>query len=131
MDENVEKVLDGSKSGYVKIANDVVATIVGLATTEVSGVAGMSGGIAGGIAELLGRKNLTKGVKVDMGEQEVNIDVHVIMEFGVTIPHVARNVQKNVKTTVESMTGLRVPSINVHVQGVMFPQGSTPSLKAE
>ncbi|MCL2678012.1 MAG: Asp23/Gls24 family envelope stress response protein [Clostridiales bacterium] len=131
MEENAEKVLEGSKAGFIKIANDVVATIVGLATTEVNGIAGMSGGIAGGIAELLGRKNLTKGVKVDISDKEVSIDVHVIMEFGVTIPQVAHNVQQNVKNTVESMTGLKVPYINVHVQGVMFPQGAPPALKSE
>ena len=72
--------------GTVKISDDVVSIISGLAATEVKGVAGMSGGIAGGIAELLGRKNQSKGVKVTIGEKQVNIDLYVVMEYGVKKP---------------------------------------------
>ena len=130
-DTTMENVLEDSKIGTVKIANDVVATIVGLAATEVAGIAGMSGGIAGGIAELLGKKNLTKGVKIDATEDQVQIDLYVIMDFGVTIPDVALAVQENVKKTVETMTGLSVSAINVHIQGVMFPQGHPAITKPE
>jgi uncharacterized alkaline shock family protein YloU len=108
--------------GTIKITNEVVAIIAGLAATEIEGVAGMSGGIAGGIAELLGRKNLSKGVKVEVGEKEAAVDLYIVVNFGVRIPDVAIRVQENVKRAIESMTGLRVVEVNVHVQGVVFPQ---------
>lgn len=104
--------------GSVKISDDVVAIIAGLAATEVKGVAGMSGGIAGGIAELLGRKNLSKGVKVTIGEKEVTVDLYIVVEFGVKIPDVAWEVQDKVKKAIETMTGLNVVDVNIHVQGV-------------
>ncbi|HHX50474.1 MAG TPA: Asp23/Gls24 family envelope stress response protein [Clostridia bacterium] len=112
--------------GSIRIADEVVAVIAGLAATEVEGVAGMSGGIAGGIAEMLGRKNLAKGVKVEVGEKEAAVDIHVIVEFGVRIPDVALNIQQSVKKAIESMTGLKVVETNVHVQGVSFPQIERP-----
>ncbi|HHW14198.1 MAG TPA: Asp23/Gls24 family envelope stress response protein [Firmicutes bacterium] len=111
-----------SELGTIRIANEVVGIIAGLAATEVEGVAGMSGGLAGGIAEILGRKNLSKGVKVEVGEKEAAADLFIITEYGVEIPEVAAKVQENVKRAVESMTGLNVVEVNVHVQGVHFPQ---------
>ncbi|GAF27310.1 Asp23/Gls24 family envelope stress response protein [Neomoorella thermoacetica] len=108
--------------GTIKIANEVVAIIAGLAATEIEGVAGMSGGIAGGITELLGRKNLAKGVKVEVGEKEAAVDLYIVVNFGVRIPDVAIKVQENVKKAIEGMTGLQVVEVNVHVQGVVFPQ---------
>ena len=111
----------GREGGSVRIADDVVAIIAGLAATEVPGVAGMSGGIAGGIAEMLGRKNLSKGVKVEVGETEAAVDIHVIVAYNVRIPEVAIQIQENVKKAIETMTGLKVVEVNVHVQGVAFP----------
>lgn len=121
---NSEKMLETKSegTGSIKIADEVVAIIAGLAATEVDGVAGMSGGIAGGIAEMLGRKNLSKGVKVEVGEKEAAVDIYVIVEFGVRIPDVALNIQQGVKQAIEGMTGLKVVEVNVHVQGVVFPQ---------
>lgn len=111
--------------GSIRIADEVVAVIAGLAATEIKGVAGMSGGLAGGIAEMLGRKNLGKGVKVEVGEQEAAVDMFVIVEYGIKIPEVALQIQESVKTAIESMTGLVVVEVNVHVQGVSFPQHDT------
>lgn len=108
--------------GSVKIANEVVAIIAGLAATEVEGVAGMSGGITGGITEMLGMKNLSKGVKVEVGEKECAIDLFVIVEYGSKISLVAESIQQNVKDTVETMTGLNVIEVNVSVQGVNIPK---------
>ena len=103
----------------IKIADDVVAIIAGKAVSEVSGVSGMAGGFAGGITEVLsGKKNLTKGIKVDVNENQVKIDVNIIVEYGVRIPDVAFEIQNRVKKAVETMTGLKVLSVNVHVQGV-------------
>ncbi len=112
--ENVE----GSNDG-IKISNDVVAVIAGVAVSEVPGVASMSGGFAGGITEVLsGKKNLSRGIKVDADEKDVKIDVNIIVEYGSRIPDVAFEIQNRVKKAVESMTGLKVLEVNVHVQGV-------------
>jgi uncharacterized alkaline shock family protein YloU len=128
-DSIVETAVDNS--GTVKIANDVVATIASLAAVEVSGVAGMSGGVVGGIVELLGKKNMTKGVKVEVGTEKADLDIYIVVEFGVAIQKVAQDVQNSVKTAVETMTGLKADIINIHVQGVTFPQGHPASGKAE
>ena len=117
----VEKTLEGGTSGSIKIANDVVATIAGLSASDVPGVAGMSGGITGGIAEMLGRKNLTKGIKVEVGDTETDIDIFCVVEYGYAITKVASDVQEKVKNAVESMTGLACRTINIHIQGVAFP----------
>lgn len=106
--------------GSIRISDEVVAVIAGLAASEVEGVAGMSGGIAGGIAEMLGRKNLAKGVKVEVGEKEAAIDLFTVVHYGVRIPDVALEIQQRVKEAVERMTGLKVVEVNVHVQGVAF-----------
>ena len=103
----------------IKIADDVVSIIAGKAVSEISGVAGMAGGFAGGISEVFsGKKNLSKGIKVDVGEKEVKIDVNIIVEYGARIPDVAFEIQNRVKKAVETMTGLTVSEVNVHVQGV-------------
>lgn len=117
--------------GTIKIANEVVAIIAGLAATEVEGVAGMSGGVVGGIAEMLGRKNLSKGVKVEVGDKETAIDIFVIIDYGSSIPDVAWQIQDNVKQAIESMTGLGVVEINVHVQGVHFEEEEEPEEEPE
>lgn len=109
---------ESEEFGSVKIADDVVSIIAGLASTEVKGVAGMSGGIVGGIAELLGKKNLSKGIKVQVAEKEVTVDLYIVVEYGVKIPDVAWEIQEKVKKAIESMTGLDVVEINIHVQGV-------------
>ncbi|MGI6364854.1 MAG: Asp23/Gls24 family envelope stress response protein [Bacillota bacterium] len=111
-------VLSEQSHGTIRIADEVVSIIAGLATLEVAGIAGMSGGFVGGIAEILGKRNLSKGVKVAVGETETAIDLYVITDYGVSIPDVAKAVQKNVKTAIENMTGLEVVQVNVHVQGI-------------
>ncbi|MDW7740182.1 MAG: Asp23/Gls24 family envelope stress response protein [Bacillota bacterium] len=108
--------------GVVRIADEVVSIIAGLAAADIEGVASMSGGIAGGIAEVLGRRNLSKGVKVEVGTEEAKIDIFLIVDYGVRIPDVAWDIQESVKNAVETMTGLRVTQVNVHVQGIQFPQ---------
>ena len=103
----------------IQISNDVIAVIAGVAVSEVSGVAAMVGGFAGGISEVFsGKKNLAKGIKVDSTETEAKIDVNIIVEYGSRIPDVAYEIQNRVKKAVESMTGLNVLEVNVHVQGV-------------
>ncbi|MFB0841981.1 Asp23/Gls24 family envelope stress response protein [Paenibacillus oleatilyticus] len=109
-----------TEMGTIQIAPEVIEIIAGMATVEVPGVAGMSGGFAGDIAEFLGRKNMSKGVKVEVGQREAAIDVSVIIEFGTRIPEVASAVQHNVKQAIESMTGLSVVQVNVHIHDVIF-----------
>lgn len=112
--------------GNVRIADEVVAIIAGLAATEVEGVAGMSGGLAGGIAELLGKRNLSKGVKVEVGDREAAVDLFLVVNYGASIPEVALNVQRNVSRAIGSMTGLSVVEVNVHIQGVHFQVEEKP-----
>jgi len=116
--------IDDPEFGQIKIADEVVGVIAGLAATEVPGVAGMSGGIAGGIAEMLGRKNLSKGVKVEVGEKEAAVDLFIIVEYGAKIPDVSWQIQESVKKAIETMTGLNVVEVNIHVQGVNMDKES-------
>lgn len=106
--------------GSIRVADEVVKIIAGLAATEVSGVVGMSSGVVGGIAEMLGRKNMSKGVKVEVGEKEAAVDMFVVVEYGTRIPDVAAKIQENVKKAIENMTGLSVVEVNVNIQGVAF-----------
>lgn len=115
--------------GTIQIAPEVIEVIAGLAAIEVKGVAGMSGGFAGGIAELLGRKNLSKGVKVEVGQREAAVDVSIIVEYGYKIPEIASSIQSNVKRSIEMMTGLHVVEVNVHIHDVHFK--STEKLDEE
>jgi len=111
----------GDDVGHVRISDEVVGVIAGIAATEVEGVVGMAGGLVGGITEMLGRRNLAKGVRVEVGEREAAVDLYIIVEYGVRIPRVAQQVQENVKRALESMTGLEVVGVNIHIQGVAFP----------
>ena len=124
-----EEVVETENEG-IKIANDVVASIAGIAVSEVPGVFGMAGGIAGGISEVFsGKKNLSKGIRVEVGEKETKIDVNIIVEYGVRIPDVAFEIQNRVKKAVEAMTGLNVVSVNVHVQGVKTTEEQTAEIE--
>ena len=129
MEENneVNVVEEVKEAEGIKISNDVIAVIAGVAASEVPGVATMVGGLTGGLTEALkGKKNLAKGIKVDATEATAKIDVNIIVEYGSRIPDVAFEIQNRVKKSVESMTGLKVTEVNVHVQGV-----NTESLNAE
>ena len=118
-EEVKEEVVSVENGNEVRIADEVVAVISGIAVSEISGVAEMAGGFAGGITEVLsGKKNLAKGIKVEVGDKETKIDVNIIVDYGVRIPDVAFEIQNRVKKAVESMTGLNVVEVNVHVQGV-------------
>ncbi len=113
-------IIKGNAHGSIRISEEVVKIIAGLAATEVPGVAGMSGGLAGGIVEKLGKKNLSRGVKAEVGEKEAMIDIYVIIDYGAQIQEVALQIQNSVKNAVESMTGLKVLDVNVNVQGISF-----------
>ena len=120
MEDNITNEID---MGIIKISDEVVAVIAGLACSEVKGIVGISSGIVGGITQILGgKKNLSKGVKVNVGENDATIDIYIVVEYGAKIPEVASEVQSNVKRAVEAMTGLTVSSINIFVQNVYLPK---------
>ncbi|MBP3801014.1 MAG: Asp23/Gls24 family envelope stress response protein [Clostridia bacterium] len=115
---NVQEQQSNEQEG-IQISNDVIAVIAGVAVSEVSGVASMAGGFAGGISEVLsGKKNMAKGIKVDKNDDKIKIDVNIVVEYGTRIPDVAFEIQNRVKKAVENMTGISVEEVNVHVQGV-------------
>ncbi len=117
----IEQEEDMEMTGNIKISEDVIATIAGIATEEIDGVAGMYASFAGGIAEKLGaKKQPGRGVKVDMDERKVEIDVYIVVDFGTKIPDLAWSVQENVKNNVETMTGLSVEKVNIHIEGISF-----------
>ena len=117
--------------GTISYADDVIATIAGLACMEIEGIAGMSGGLISGVAELLGGKNLTKGVKVDVTGKDVKCDIFVVMEYGVEMHKVAENAQKAIKKEIENMAGLNVISVNVSVQGIKIDKAMLAGKVAE
>lgn len=110
------------ETGNVNISEEVVSIIASIAASEVKGVADMGNTLSGGLAELLGKKNLSKGVKVTLSEKSVLLDLSIIAEYGTKIPDVAWKVQEKVKSEVEAMTGLEVKAVNISVDGVNVPK---------
>ena len=108
--------------GKVVFAEDVVATIASLAASEVEGVYGMSGSTFDGIGEKLGKKNYTKGIKVEVGTVECAVDMTLIVKYGYRIQEVCQNVQQSVKNAIENMTGLNVVEVNISVNSVVFAE---------
>ena len=113
-----------SENGKIKISNDVIAVIAAIAATDTKGVVGMSGGVVDGIVEMIGKKTLSKGVRVEAGDEECSIDVYIIVEYGHKIMDVAKHVQINVSKAVISLTGLKVNEVNICVQGINIPEKS-------
>ena len=104
--------------GEVKIADEVVAIIAGLAATEVEGVSSMAGNITNEIVSKLGMKNLSKGIFVEVLDNEVKVDVAINIAYGYSIPEVSKKVQDRVKSAIENMTGLNVAVVNVRIATV-------------
>lgn len=117
--ENSTLILQETRgSGTVKIADDVVALIAALAATEVKGVSSLAGNLTNELMSRVGIKNLTKGVKVDVLEGNVTVDLTLNMEFGYHIPETCHTVQEKVKTAVENMTGLTCSDVNIRIAGI-------------
>lgn len=106
------------KLGEVQIADDVVAIIAALAATEVEGVDSMAGDITHELISKLGRKKLSKGVKVELLEGSVNVDISLNLAYGFNIPETSKKVQVKVRDAIENMTGLQVDDVNVRIAGV-------------
>lgn len=114
----------------LNISEDVIGIIAGIAAAEVDGVSGMTLGLVDGINQILGsNKKYSKGVKVELEDNKVVIDLYVIVKYGVKIPDVAFSIQNSVKTSVETMTGLNVRAVNINVQGITFDKGTKPEEK--
>lgn len=106
--------------GKVEIAPEVIEVIAGIAASEVEGVAHMRGNFASGVVEKLGKKMHSKGVKVELSEEGIKVDVYCVMNFGVSIPQVAQQVQDNIRQTLINMTGLVAEEVNIHIVAVQF-----------
>lgn len=124
--ETAEDVVEASAEeeetiGNIKISVEVVSTIAGIATSEIEGVSCMYSSFVGGVAQKLGaKKSASKGVKVDMNADSVSIDLYVVVDYGIKIPELAWSIQEKVKDSVETMTGLTVEKVNIHIEGISF-----------
>lgn len=107
--------------GEVKIADEVIAIIAGLAASEVKGVASMAGNATRDLIEKLGVKSLTKGVKLQVEDQEVNVAMNVNLKYGFSVPETSKEIQDKVKTAIETMTGLSVTGVNIKIVNVVMP----------
>ena len=115
----VDATNEMTEGGSITYANEVIAIISGIAASEIEGIAGMV--ISGGFGDIIGKnRNITRGVKVEVGTEEVSVDLYAIVEYGQPIQRVASEVQENVRKSIEAMTGLKVVRVDVHIQGVSF-----------
>lgn len=120
-ENNILQMSQGNTGlGKVEIAPEVIEVIAGIAAAEVEGVSQMRGNFASGVVERLGKKNHGKGVKVELTEEGIKVDVYCLMKFGVSIPTVAQKVQDNIRQALLNMTALEAEEVNVHIVGIQF-----------
>lgn len=131
MEENkIHEEVNDMEMGIVKISDEVVSVIAGIAASEIKGITGMSASLVGEISQIFGgKKNASKGVKVSLEEDSAVIDLYITVEYGVKIAEVAEKVQNNVRRTVETMTGLTVSAVNIFVQNVILPKSDKEDAK--
>ncbi|MBQ4516291.1 MAG: Asp23/Gls24 family envelope stress response protein [Clostridia bacterium] len=122
---NTEEV---EELGEVKISEDVISVVAGLAVSEIDGVE-VANSITDGLVEKFVKKNYAKGIRVEMNENEVSVDVHVVVEYGIKIPDVAWELQETVKKNIETMTNLSVLGVNIFVEGISIERDPKPDLK--
>ncbi len=120
-------VENGTELGSVQIHNNVIAAIARVATLKIPGVVEMSGGLVDGLAGMIGKKSADRGIRVEHENTNVSLELHVVLEFGARIPHVAWQIQTEVRSAVEKMTGKPVKAVNVIVQGVRLPAEEKPA----
>ncbi|MCA1036166.1 MULTISPECIES: Asp23/Gls24 family envelope stress response protein [Bacillus] len=133
MSENILEMSQGNTGhGKVEIAPEVIEVIAGIAASEVEGVAQMRGNFASGVVERLGKKNHGKGVKVELTEEGIRVEVYCLMKFGISIPAVAQEIQDNIRQALLNMTALEAQEINIHVVGILFEnQKLEPEIEQE
>lgn len=126
----MENINRDENLGIVKISDEVVSVIAGIAAEEIEGVVETQQAVGNNISHLLkGKKHSGKSVKVTLGEDSAIIDLNVAVEYGIKIPEVVNSVQENVKKTVEAMTGLKVDSVNISVQSIYLPKQEKEEIK--
>lgn len=118
-------VSDDPGLGKVQIAPEVIEVITGIAASEVDGISSMRGSFATDVVERFGKKSHSKGVKVELTQEGIMIDLYVVLEFGVSIPKVAEKIQSNIRQTLKNMTALEVSEVNVHVVGIQIGQSDS------
>jgi uncharacterized alkaline shock family protein YloU len=121
-DNPVLNVSENTSLGKVEIAPEVIEVIAGIAANEINGVAQMRGSFASNVTEKFGKKNHGKGIKVDLSNEGIKIDVYTVFQYGVSIPAVAQQVQDNIRQALRNMTSLTISEVNVHVVGVQMEQ---------
>lgn len=117
--------------GNIKIAPEVISTIAAIAATEVTGVAELTGGVVEGISNILGKKQVSKGIKVELNEEGCTVEINIVVEYGVSIRQVALTVQESVVDAVTNMSGLGVNAVNVYVQGIKMPKLESEEVSIE
>ena len=115
-----ELIIDTEGAGQVKIADEVIAIIAGTAALEIEGVAGMAGKLSGDIAQILGRRNFSKGVNVEVTGSEVKVTLNILAKFGYKLQEMSEAIQRRVKTAIENMVGLNTQVININIEGVLY-----------
>ncbi|BEP28993.1 Asp23/Gls24 family envelope stress response protein [Helicovermis profundi] len=110
--------IDSLEYGNVNISDDVIGIITSIAASEIKGVSGLYGGFTDNLGEKLGIKNLKKGIKIDIQDEKVNVLLNIVVDYGIKIPDISWKIQENVKNAIESMTGLLVNEVNIHVHGI-------------
>lgn len=110
--------------GDIEVAPEVIEVIAGIATTEVEGIFGTRGSFATGVAEKFGKKVHGKGIKTEWTEEGLIVDVYCVVQYGVSVAHVAREVQRQIRESIENMTDLQTKEVNVHITGVQFEQAA-------
>lgn len=120
MAENNALEMVQDELGKIEIAPEVIEVIAGIAASEIEGVATMRGNFAAGVAERFGRKNHGKGIRVDLSDNQIKIDVYCVLNYGVSIPKVAQKIQDNIRQALLNMTGLETDEVNIHIVNVNF-----------
>lgn len=121
-EQSLLNVSNNMELGKVEISPEVIEVITGIAASEIEGVSSMRGTFATDVVERFGGKSHSKGVKVELTENGIIIDLFVVLNFGVSIPKVAQELQSNIRQTLKNMTALEVEEVNVHVVGIQMEQ---------
>ncbi|WP_042145869.1 Asp23/Gls24 family envelope stress response protein [Paucisalibacillus sp. EB02] len=124
-DQSLVNMSENTGLGKVEIAPEVIEVIAGIAASEVEGLANMRGNFATGVVERFGKKSHSKGVKVELTDEGILIDLFVVLEFGVSIPEVAQKIQANIRQTLKNMTSLEISEVNIHVVGLQMEKEVT------
>ena len=120
MAENKDYIIRNADDGNVSISEDVIAIIAWEAMHEVEGYGGPGSGLTGELAELMGKKNASRGVRISGAAEGVAVEVYITVRFGYSVTKVAMSIQEAVSKAVQDMTGLQVSSVNVNVTGIAF-----------